>query len=277
MKYAGIVLLLICASARLSCADVVGTLNVHTTSDGHRTTGRDSGQPVPVQVDFSRTQDGTYEITVWSGDHQFEPVTRVEVHNGKATLRDENDHTGPITIYCPATDPGRNGPINFQIFVQAVLDEANKGGRVQIAEADWQLSSIEDNQPGTKVKPRQIICSAGSDLDQHATGSFLIKNQSDKSMRATLFFGGRKYGDYDLSSHGNQKVQADAWGVNPAVGWYVTVPNHISSGGKQIEAAGPIYSTEAGSEAGFNTVELNDPNPSPTAAPSPSASPGTKR
>jgi hypothetical protein len=36
-----------------------------------------------------------------------------------------------------------------------------------------------------------------------------------KVMRATLFFGGRKYGDYNFSSHGNQKIQADAWGVNP--------------------------------------------------------------
>jgi hypothetical protein len=30
----------------------------------------------------------------------------------------------------------------------------------------------------------------------------------------TLFFGGRKYGDYNLSSHGNQRIQADAWGVS---------------------------------------------------------------
>jgi hypothetical protein len=57
MKNAGIVLLLTCASVSLASADVVGTLNVHTAPDGHRTTGRDSGQRVAVQVDFSRTQD----------------------------------------------------------------------------------------------------------------------------------------------------------------------------------------------------------------------------
>jgi hypothetical protein len=275
MKYAGTVLLLICASVRLCCADVVGTLNIHTASADHRTTGRDSGQPIPVQVDFSRTQDGTYEITIWSGDHQFGKITRVDVQDGKATQSGESSQTNRITFYCPATDPLQNRPTSYQVFVQAVLDKDNlhRGGRVQIAEVDWQLSSVEDNEPGRKVEPRQIICSAGSDLDQHATGSFLIKNQSDKSMHATLFFGGRKYGDYDLSSHGHQKIQADAWGVNPGIGWYITVPNPISSDGKQIEAAGPINDTEAGLEAGFNTIELNDPNPSPT----PSASPATKR
>jgi hypothetical protein len=273
MKYAGTVLLLVCASACLCCADVVGTLNIHTASDGRRATGRDSGQPIPVQVDFSRTQDGIYEITIWSGDHQLGAITRVDVQDGKATQRAESNQKGPITIYCPASDPQQNGPTSFQVFVQAVLDEANKGGRVLIAEADWQLGSVEDNQPGKKIVPRQINCSAGSDLDQHATGSFLIKNQSDKSMRATLFFGGRKYGDYNLSSRGDQKIQADAWGVNPGIGWYITVPNPISSDGKQIEAAGPIYNSEGGSEAGFNVIELNDPNPSP----SPSASPATKR
>jgi hypothetical protein len=273
MKYAGTVLLLICASVRLGSADVVGTLNIHTALDGHKTTGRDIGQPIAVQVDFSRTQDGTYEISVWSGDHQFGKITHVDVLDGKATQRGESNKTGPITIYCPAADPQQNEPTSFQVFIEAVLDNANKGGRVLIAEADWQLSSVEDNQPGKKIEPRQIICSAGSDLDQHATGSFVIKNQSDKSAHATLFFGGRKYGDYNLSSHGNQKIQADAWGVNPGVGWYVTVPNPISPDGKQIEAAGPIYNTEGGSEAGFNTIELSDPNPSPT----PSASPATKR
>jgi hypothetical protein len=43
---------------------------------------------------------------------------------------------------------------------------------------DWQLGSVEDNQPGKKVEPQQVICSAGSNLDSHATGSFLFKNQS---------------------------------------------------------------------------------------------------
>jgi hypothetical protein len=104
---------------------------------------------------------------------------------------------------------------------RVILDNGQKGGRVLIAEVDWQLSSVKDNQPGKKVEPRSVVCSAGSNLDSHVTGSFLIKNQSENSLRATLFFGGRKYGDYDLSSHGNQRIQADAWGVNPGVGWYV--------------------------------------------------------
>jgi hypothetical protein len=274
MRHAETVLLLICASARLCCADVVGTLYIHTASDGPRTTGRDSGQPIPVRVDFSTTEDGTYEITVWSGDRQFSKITHVDVKDGKATLRGENNQTGEIMIYCPATDPQRNGPTSFQVFVQAVLDETNKGGRVQIAETDWQLSSVQDNQPGKEVEPRPIRCSAGSGLDQHATGSFLMKNQSDKSTRATLFFGGRKYGDYNLSSHGNQKIQVDAWGVNPGVGWYVTTPKPFSPDGKQIEAAGPINNSEAGSEAGFNTVELDDPSSTPT--PRPLVSPADK-
>ena len=89
-------------------------------------------------------------------------------------------------------------------------------------------------------------------------------------------FGGRKYGDYNLSSHGNQRIQADAWGVNPGVGWYVTTPNPSSPNGQQIEAAGPIYNTEGGSEAGFNTVELDGPNPSPTPTPRPLMSPADK-
>src|SRR5260370_18156729 len=142
-----------------------------------------------------------------------------------------------------------------------------------IAEADWRLSSVEDNQPGRKVEPRQVICSAGSNLDSHATGSFLFKNQSDRSLRATLMFGGRKYGDYNLSSHGNERIQADAWGVNPGVGWYVITPNPSTPDGQQIEAAGPIYNTEGGSEAGFNTVELNGTNPSPTPTSTQSPSP----
>jgi hypothetical protein len=86
-------------------------------------------------------------------------------------------------------------------------------------------------------------------------------------------FGGRKYRDYDLSGHSNQRVQADVWGVNPGVGWYVTTPNPYSPGGQEIEAAGPIYNTEGGSDSGFNRVELNGPNPSPTPTPGPSASP----
>jgi hypothetical protein len=163
-----------------------------------------------------------------------------------------------------------------QLFMTLRIDNDQKGGRVLIAEADWQQSSVGDSQPGKKVEPRQVICSAGSDLDNHATGSFLIKNQSENSLRATLFFGGRKYGDYNLSSHGNQKIQADAWGVNPGVGWYVTTPNPFSPDGRQIEGAGPIYNSEGGSEAGFNTVELDGSNPSPTPTPGPSASPANK-
>jgi hypothetical protein len=230
-----------------------------------------------VQVDFSKTQDGTYDISVWSGDRQFEKVTQVDVQAGKATQRGESHRTGPITVYCPATDFKENGPTSFQVFVQAVLDSnGQKGGRVLIAEVDWQLGSIEDSQPGKKVEPRPIVCSAGSNLDSHATGSFLFKNQSDRSLRATLMFGGRKYGDYNLSSHGNQRIQADAWGVNPGVGWYVTTPNPSSPNGQQIEAAGPIYTNEDGSESGFNTVELGSPNPLPTPAADPAASPGKK-
>jgi hypothetical protein len=277
MKNAGIVLLSICSSLSLASAHIVGTLNVHTAPDGHRTTGRDSGQPVAVQVDFSKTQDGTYDITVWSGDRQFEKVTQVDVQAGKATQRGESHRTGPITIYCPATDFKQNGPTSFQVFVQAVLDDnGQKGGRVLIAEVNWQLGSIEDSQPGKKVEPQPVVCSAGSNLDSHATGSFLFKNQSDRSLRATLMFGGRKYGDYNLSSHGNQRIQADAWGVNPGVGWYETTPNPSSPNGQQIEAAGPIYTNEDGSESGFNTVELGSQNPLPTPAADPAASPGKK-
>jgi hypothetical protein len=274
MRHAGTVLLLICASVRLCSADVIGTLNVHTSPDDHRTTGWDSGQPVAVQVDFSRTQDGTYDVTVWSGERQFEKVTRVDIQARKATQRGESNGTGPITVYCPRTDLQQNGPTSFQVFVQAVLDDSGqKGGRVLIAEVHWQLGSVEDSQPGKKVEPRQVICSAGSNLDCHATGSFLFKNQSDRSLRATLMFGGRKYGDYNLSSHGNQRIKADAWGVNPGVGWYVATPNPASPNGQQIEAAGPIYTNEDGSEAGFNTVELDSKNLSPTPTPWPLTSP----
>jgi hypothetical protein len=271
MKNAGLVVLLTCASVSLAGADVVGTLNVHTAPGGHRTTGQDSGLPVAVQVDFSRTRDGRYDLTVWSGDRQFDKVVRVYVQGGKAALGEANYRAGPVTVHCPATDLKQDGPTSFQVFVQAVLENGEKGGRVLVAEADWQLGSVEDNQPGKRVEPRQIVCSAGSDLDSHATGSFLLRNQSANSLRATLFFGGRKYGDYNLSSHGDQKIQADAWGVNPGVGWYVTTPNPVSPNGQQIEAAGPIYNTEGGSEAGFNAVDLDGANPSPTPTPGPSA------
>ena len=151
MKNAGIVLLLICSPLSLASADVVGTLNVHTAADGHRTTGWDSGQPVEVQVDFSRTQDGTYDVTVWSGERQLAKVTRVDVQAGKATQRGESYRTDPITVSCPATDLKQNGPTSFQVFVQAVFDNGQKGGRVLIAEVDWQLGSVEDNQPGKRV------------------------------------------------------------------------------------------------------------------------------
>jgi hypothetical protein len=193
-KRAGSVLLLTCTSVSLASADVVGTLNVHTSPNGHRTTGRDNGQPVAVQVDFSRTQDGTYDITVWSGDRQFDKITRVSVQAGKAARLGESYQTGLITVYCPATDLEQNGPTSFQVFVQAVLDNGQKGGRVSIAEVDWQLSSIEDNQPGKKVEARQFICSAGSNLDSHATGSFLLKNRSENSLRAPCFLGDESTG-----------------------------------------------------------------------------------
>jgi hypothetical protein len=38
----------------------------------------------------------------------------------------------------------------------------------------------------------------------------------------------------------------------------------ISPHGQRIEAAGPTYNAEGGSEVGFNAVELDGPNPSPT-------------
>jgi hypothetical protein len=147
---------------------------------------------------------------------------------------------------------------------------------VLIAVADWRLGSVEDNQPGQKIEPRSLVCSAGSNLDSHVTGAFLIKNQTKNSLRATLFLGGRKYGDYDLAGHGDQRIQADAWGANPGVGWYVTTPDPGTPDGRQIEAAGPIYDTEGGTDAGFNTVDLAGPNPSPTPTPRPVASPADK-
>ena len=276
MKNAGIVLLLTCALVSAASADVVGTLNIHMAPNGHQTTGRDMGQPVAVQVDFSRTEDGMYEITVWSGGRQLDKATRVYVQAGKAAHGEESYQSGPITVYCPAADLQQNGPTSFQVFVQAVFENGQKGGRVLIAEADWRLISVEDDQTGKKVEPRQVICFAGSGLDTHATGSFVLKNKSENSQRATLFFGGKKYRDFNLSGHGNEKIQADAWGVNPGVGWYVTTPNPLSPNGQQIEAAGPIYNTEGGSDAGFNTVELADPNASPAPKTGASATPATK-
>jgi len=63
-------------------------------------------------------------------------------------------------------------------------------------------------------------------------------------------------------------------GVNPAVGWYVTAPEPSSPHGQRIEAAGPIYNVEGGSEVGFNTVELDGPNSS--TAPSQRLIPGLR-
>ena len=51
------------------------------------------------------------------------------------------------------------------------------------------------------------------------------------------------------------------------VGWYVTTSNPSSPGAQEIEAAGPIYNTEGGSDAGFNAIPLTGLNPSPTPAP----------
>jgi hypothetical protein len=270
MKKAGMAFLLICGSLSPVSADVVGILSVHIAPDGHSVTGRDSGQPVAVQIDFSGTQDGMYDVSVWSGDRQLEEATRVYVQMGKATQGGERLRTGPVTVYCPATS-NQNGPISFHVFVQAVFENGQKGGKVLIAEADWQIGSVEDNQPGKKVEPRQVECSAGSNIESHATGSFVLKYHGDSSRRATLFFGGRKYGNYNFSSHGDQRIQVDAWGVNPGVGWYVTTPNPLSPNGQQIEAAGPIYNTEGGSEAGFNTIELDgaDPGTHPSVTPAP--------
>jgi hypothetical protein len=62
MDCAKSVLMLIFASVILAGADVVGTLNVHTTLSGKAKTGVDTGQPIPVQVDFSKTPDGRSEV-----------------------------------------------------------------------------------------------------------------------------------------------------------------------------------------------------------------------
>ena len=258
------VLLLIFASAILAGADVVGTLNVHTGLSGQAKIGVDTGQPIPVQVDFSKTEDGTYDISVWSRNRQIGTATRINVRQGKARRPGASEKGNTVTVYCPATDLQKNGPTSFQIFIQLVLDDGEGAGKVLIAEAAWQLGSLGDGQPGGNVKPRQLNCFAGSNLDAHATGEFLFENQSDRPLTATLMFGGRKYGDYDLSGHGNQSIRADAWGVNPGVGWYVTTANTNSPGGQEIQAAGPIYNTEGGSDAGFNRVGLGGPSPTPT-------------
>jgi hypothetical protein len=264
---------LIFGSANLAGADAVGTLNLHTAHNSHAITGLDTGQPIPVQVDFSRTQDGTYDITVWSGNRQVGTAARINIEKGKPVRTGSREKGGAVTIFCPGTDLRQNGSISFQIFVQAVLDDGEDAGKVQIAEASWQVGSVEDGQPGGKVEPRPINCLAGSNLDSHATGSFLFQNQSDGPLRATLMFGGRKYGDFELSGHGNQRIQADAWGVNPGVGWYIMTANPNIPGSQDIQAAGPIYNTEGGSDAGYNRIDLAAPNPTPTPSIGPSASP----
>jgi hypothetical protein len=64
----------------------------------------------------------------------------------------------------PATELKPDAPTSFQVFVQAVFDNGQKGGRVLIAEADWQVGSVEDNQPGERlnhdksfVRPEAIL------------------------------------------------------------------------------------------------------------------------
>jgi hypothetical protein len=260
------------ASAAMATADVVGTLNVHTALDGHRKTGLDTGQPIPVQVDFSGTGDGVYDVSVWSNDRQMGPATRAKVAQGKLSVSGNQLNGSTVTMYCPLVDLNQSGPTKFQIFVQAVLDDGVYGGKVLVAEAGWALGSVADGQGGRKVEPRAVKCPAGNNLDAHASGAFVFRNQTDEPLTATLMFGGRKYGDYDLSGHSSQQVQADAWGVNPAVGWYVTTPNQKTRGGREIQAAGPIYSSEAGYEAGFNRIDLAGPSPTPSPTPGPSAS-----
>ena len=56
----------------------------------------------------------------------------------------------------------------------------------------------------------------------------------------------------------------------------ITSPVTVIRGFRLMPGVGPIYNTEGGSEAGFNTVELDGPNPSPTPTPGPSASPANK-
>ena len=91
MDCAKIVLMLIFVSAILAGADVVGTLNVHTALSGQAKTGVDTGQPIPVQVDFSKTQDGTYDISVWSGNRQIEAAnTRLDVTQASVATANAN-------------------------------------------------------------------------------------------------------------------------------------------------------------------------------------------
>jgi hypothetical protein len=272
MNYAWVVLCFLFASAVMATADVVGTLNVHTALGGHRKTGSDTGEPIPVQVDFSGTEDGGYDISVWSNDRQMGPVTRVNVGHGKLSVSGNQQNGGIVTVYCPPVNLNESGSTKFQIFLQAVLDDGVHGGKVLVAEATWAVAAVADGQIGKKVEPRVVKCRAGNNLDAHASGAFVFQNQSDKALTATLMFGGRKYGDYGLSEHSSKKVQADAWGVNPAVGWYVTTPNPQTPAGREIQAAGPIYSSEAGYEAGFNRVELVGQSPTPGPMPEPSAS-----
>ena len=275
MNYARVVLCLLFASAVMATADVVGTLNVHTALDSHRKTGSDMGGPIPVQVDFSGTEDGVYDISVWSNDRQMGRVTRVNVAHGNLSVSGNQQDGGIATTYCPPVNLNESGPTKFQVFLQAVLDDGVYGGKVLVAEAAWVVGAVADGQIGRKVEAHVVKCRAGHNLDAHASGAFVFQNQSDSPLTATLMFGGRKYGDYDLSGHSSQKVQADAWGVNPAVGWYVTTPNPKTPGGHEIQAAGPIHSSEAGYEAGSNRVDLVGPSPTPSPIPEPSASPAT--
>lgn len=120
-----------------------------------------------MAIDFSQTQDGTYEVTIWSGGRQVGKTTRVYVRDGKVGQIEGSYPGNLITIYCPATAPQQNGPTNFQVFVQAELDESQKGGRVLIGEAKWEVGSVEDGQPGKLIEPHKIVCSAGSNLDIH--------------------------------------------------------------------------------------------------------------
>jgi hypothetical protein len=51
----------------------------------------------------------------------------------------------------------QSGPTSFQIFVQAVLDNGQKGGRVLIAEAAWEQGSVEDGQPGRRLNLEKSV------------------------------------------------------------------------------------------------------------------------
>ncbi|MBV9672388.1 MAG: hypothetical protein JO076_06130 [Verrucomicrobia bacterium] len=265
------IFLIMFVGATLASADTVGRLNIHKAPGGKTVTGHDNGRSIPVEIDFSQTQDGTYDVTVWSGEREIGEGTRVYVRDGKVGQVEGSYPSNLITIHCPATASQQNRPTSFQIFVQAELDDTQKGGRVLIDEARWEVGSVEDGQPGKTVEPRKVVCSAGSNLDIHGTGSFDLQNQSDNSVTATLIFGGRKYGNYSLHGHSDEKIRADAWGINPGIGWYVTTPNANSPGGRKIQAAGSIYNTEGGNDAGFTAVPLNDQGPAPSSGPAASA------